>query len=537
MPGMRRGRSSLGARACVLALAATGTLAAGRGLGEDAPTVRRIQLERENVFEDAESSFLGRVADSLHRVTRDEVILRELLFSEGAPLDREKIAETERNLRRQHIFRSVEIRVEPVGPGEVDVVVRTRDAWTTQVAGSLGREGGRGRFGLALEENNVLGTGKKLSVAFDAGPDRTTREVSYGDPQFLGRRLSLDLLYGTNTDGERRRLRLTRPFRSLDSGSAATLLFDDAASEARIYADGAETDRFGIRERRFELSGARRLTLSGSRPVARLWGGYRREETFFAPAAEGSGGAPPADRRFGFFFARLELARPDFEVERGVSFLSRDEDFDLGGGISLELGYSPPILGADSAFVGGVRIERGLRFSNGFLRGSAAVSTRAQDGSFENTLATAELFAVWRPAPDSRHTAVARTLFAWGDRLDPEIQLAADGATGLRGYRLHAFTGERKLIVNVEDRMRITRELFHLIELGGAIFFDAGYAWPRGEALRFSDLRADVGAGLRIGLPRASRHSLLRLDLAYALRPDLRGRRGWLFSFSSSQAF
>lgn len=534
---MRRGRSSLGARVCLLAMAATGTLIEGRALGEDAPTVRRIRLERENVFEDAESSFFGRLADALHPITRDEVILRELLFAEGAPLDRARIAETERNLRRQHIFRSVEIRVEPVGPDEVDVVVSTRDSWTTQVAASLGREGGRGHFGFSLEENNFLGTAKKLSVAFETGPDRTTRQVSFQDPQFLGRPLTLDLLYGTSTDGERRRLRLSQPFRSLDAPSAANLLFDDASSETRIYAGGEEADRFGVRQRRIEISGARRLTASGSPTVARLWGGYRREDTFFTTALEGSGAAAPADRRFGFFFGRLELTRPDFRVERGVSFISRDEDIDVGGGVSLDLGYSPPIVGSDSAFEGELRFEKGLKFPSGFLLGSAGLSSRSRGGTFENTLATAELMAVWRPAPESRHTAVARTLVAWGDRLDPEIQLAADGATGLRGYRLHAFTGDKKLIANVEDRIRITPELFHLFELGAAVFFDTGYAWPEGQRVRLSDLRYDVGAGLRIGLPRASRHSLLRLDLAYALKPDWRGRRGWLFSFSSSQAF
>jgi len=73
--------------------------------------------------------------------------------------------------------------------------------------------------------------------------------------------------------------------------------------------------------------------------------------------------------------------------------------------------------------------------------------------------------------------------------------------------------------------------------LGAAAFVDAGYAWPTGEAVRFADLRVDAGLGLRVGLPRASRHALFRIDLAYALRPDLRGRRGWLVSFSSSQAF
>jgi hemolysin activation/secretion protein len=117
------------------------------------------------------------------------------------------------------------------------------------------------------------------------------------------------------------------------------------------------------------------------------------------------------------------------------------------------------------------------------------------------------------------------------------VQLAADGASGLRGYRLHAFTGDRRLIANLEDRIRLTPELLHLFQLGAAVFVDAGYAWPAGSPIRLSDLRLDAGVGLRIALPRAAKHSLLRFDLAYALRPDLLGRRGWLVSFSSSQAF
>jgi hemolysin activation/secretion protein len=132
---------------------------------------------------------------------------------------------------------------------------------------------------------------------------------------------------------------------------------------------------------------------------------------------------------------------------------------------------------------------------------------------------------------------VARGLLTLGDRLDRDVQLAADGATGLRGYRLHAFTGDRRLLVNVEDRVRLTRELLHLFEIGVAAFVDAGYAWPVGAPMRLSDTRVDVGMGLRVALPRAPSLGLFRLDLAYALRPDLQGRRGFLVSFSSSQAF
>ncbi len=534
---VRRGFSR--ARIGAVAVAFLAYLAPGAVSGQSGPRIRNIVIQTENVFEDAESSILTGVADALHAVTREPVVRRELLFQEGDSLDPAKLLETERNLRALGLFRQVEVRAIPAGEDEVDVLVRTRDAWTTEITGSIGQAGGQSRFGLGMEENNFLGLGKKLSIAAADGPDRTTREVLYGDPQFLGRRLALLLLYGSNSDGERRRLVLDHPFRSLDSPDAESFVFEDLSRQTRIYDAGLETARYGMRTRFLELEAGGRITVAGDRPVLRVFAGYRRTETFFdeLPEEEGGRGEVPPDRKFGFVFGRIELSKPDFAVQRDVAFYSRDEDFDLGGAASLELGWSPPVFGANESIGAALSLARGLRLPGGFLRGSLAASTRAKDRSFENALVEGDLLAVWRPDERSGNTLVGRVRVAVGSRLDPEIQLAADGATGLRGYRLHAFTGDRRLLVNVEDRILLTPELLHLFQVGGAIFFDAGYAWPVGAPARLSDLRADAGVGLRIGLPRAAKHALFRIDLAYALRPDLQGRRGWLVSFSSSQAF
>jgi hypothetical protein len=464
------------------------------------------------------------------------VIRRELLFSEGESLDSARLAETERNLRALGLFRSVEIRTEPVGDEEVDVVVRARDAWTTEVSGSLGRVGGRSKFGVGLEEANFLGFGKRLSLDFASNPDRTTRQVVYSDPQFLGRRLLLDLVYASSSDGERRHFELARPFRSLDWGSAALLEYEDGTRETRVYDRGSELARFGMETRSFEISAGHRLTVDSRRPVARLSAGYRREEATFT-LERGASDTVPDDRKFGFFFARLDLLNPDFLVKQDIANLSRDEDFDVGGSLSLELAYSAPLFGARKRVAAVLRLARGARLPNGLLIGSLSAKTREHDGSLEHSLAEAELEAYWKPPRLPDQTFAGRLLFSWGRRLDREVQLAADGASGLRGYRLHAFTGDRRLIANLEDRIRLTPELLHLFQLGAAVFVDAGYAWPAGSPIRLSDLRLDAGVGLRIALPRAAKHSLLRFDLAYALRPDLLGRRGWLVSFSSSQAF
>jgi hypothetical protein len=530
----RRGRLARGVAVAVALCAGVAPLPLR---AEEPPQIRQIRIESENVFEDAETSVLARLADAIHGVTRPEVIRRELLFSEGEDLDAAKLAETERNLRALDLFRSVKIRVEPVAEDQVDVIVHTRDGWTTQLSGSFGRAGGRNKFGLEIEENNLLGFGKSLSIMYASNSDRNTRAIAYDDPQFLGRRLSLELLYASLSDGERRRFALTHPFRALDTKTAGSVIYEDGRQSTRIYGGGSEVARFGSDRRLFELSAGRRILADSIRPIARLTAGYRREEASFS-LERGIPDALPSERRFGFFFGRIDLLEPDFVVERGIYSFSRDEDFDVGSRLSFEVGYSPRLFRAEEKLSGRFQLARGLSFSSGFLIGSLSARTRARmDGSLEHSIAEGSLLAVWRPVKNVPQTVVARALLSWGDHLDRDVQLAADGATGLRGYRLHAFTGDRRLLLNVEDRVRITKELLRLFEIGAAAFVDAGYAWPVGTSMRLADLRVDLGAGLRIALPRAPGLGLLRLDLAYALRPDLQGRRGWLLSFSSSQAF
>ncbi|HEY6147506.1 MAG TPA: hypothetical protein VIZ69_07395, partial [Thermoanaerobaculia bacterium] len=134
-------------------------------------------------------------------------------------------------------------------------------------------------------------------------------------------------------------------------------------------------------------------------------------------------------------------------------------------------------------------------------------------------------------------TLVARLAFTRGWNLDRDVQFAADGETGLRGYRLHAFEGDRTVVVNVEQRIFSMREILQLVAPGAAVFFDAGTAAPPGAPLTFRDVKKDAGAGLRLGIPRAATNSVIRIDLAYAFDRDALGRKGFLLSFSSSQAF
>ena len=117
------------------------------------------------------------------------------------------------------------------------------------------------------------------------------------------------------------------------------------------------------------------------------------------------------------------------------------------------------------------------------------------------------------------------------------MQFFADGDNGLRGYKLYAFEGNKRVVWNVEQRFFLGKEILQLFSLGAAAFFDTGAATPENEPLTTKDFKSDVGVGIRIGITRAATNNTVRIDFAYALNPDAKGRRGFLVSFSSGQGF
>ena len=180
-------------------------------------------------------------------------------------------------------------------------------------------------------------------------------------------------------------------------------------------------------------------------------------------------------------------------------------------------------------------LSDGSRLSGtSFIVPSLTVESRFNGGA-QNTIANATINYVKRHGTEHPTATVARIAFTDGWRLDQDVQFFADGLTGLRAYRLHAFTGNRSFIANFEQRLYLGREVAQLVSPGIVAFVDTGNATYGGASKLFA-LKTDVGVGIRIGLPRTPKN-LLRIDLAYPLNSEIGRRRGLLVSFSSGQAF
>ena len=117
-----------------------------------------------------------------------------------------------------------------------------------------------------------------------------------------------------------------------------------------------------------------------------------------------------------------------------------------------------------------------------------------------------------------------------GQTLLRDDRFQAGGANSVRGFELDSLGpplgGEGVLIFNQEIRFPV------FWKLHGVGFYDAGNVFAKPSDIRLSELRQNVGAGLRLVLP----FGLIRFDWARIL--DVReGEDPWRFVFSLGHAF
>ncbi|HEY2321329.1 MAG TPA: BamA/TamA family outer membrane protein [Thermoanaerobaculia bacterium] len=508
-------------------LLGTGVFAAPLRVGK--VIVRPLDVYSED---EANRGALFGFADRLHLETRASVIRKFLLFHEGEPFRPERLAETERNLRGQRFLKSASVVAQPPHDGVVDVIVTTQDSWSIAPETQAGNKGGASQVGASIVETNLFGSGKAMALRWDKTVDRTRFLIDYQDPTVNSSYWKARVTYGMNSDGYEHAFSLGRPFYAFAAPWSADFDFDSLRQDDRLYVAGQTTDQFRHDSSRIVASFGRAFDPNDAR-ANRLVSGLRVARDDFA---EESGATLPASRNFRYAFVRYEHAVNDFVK---LNFINKDlryEDFNLGGSYSIETALSPRVFGTSSnTFFARACAADGTRLgATSFIMPSFSIESRF-DGGAANSVANATVNYVKRFDTGHPTATVARVTVTDGWRLDQDLQFFADGLTGLRAYRLHAFTGSRSFIANVEQRIYLGREVAQLVSPGVVAFFDTGNA-TYGGASKLLAVKSDVGVGIRIGLPRSPKN-LIRIDVAYPLNTELGRRRGLLVSFASGQAF
>ena len=496
------------------------------------------------------SNWARSVANRLHRRTRPSFIQRELLFKAGDCLEPLMLEESERLLRALPFIAEADVYPVPIGEDEVHVIVDTRDDWTLKLDVRGDWDDRLRLTHVGLTEENLWGTGTLIGFYLSERDEKRDLGGQFRTEQFAGTRLDAHVSGGRTRTGVFFTESVSYPFVG-EVGQWAFVesfaLREDLLPYAAPAGSSFTNASLPIQTRYGEATLGRRFGTPGDLTV--VAGGVSWEDVRF----DGFPGGVEVVSGFDFSVrdtadsATIEAIRPQvaarkngylnilagkrnvrFITRRGLDAIRGVQDVRVGTQALVALGTSfrrqwaspaaagREIRGKVSLFAGSARSNWVFNTELN-LEGARSFGDGSDGGNFRDVLGEFDAYFYWHPVTSGRHTFVAGLSGAGGWRNTLPFQLTVGGPHGIRGYDREDFPAAQRLVVNLEDRIRLDGPFPDLFDLGLVLFIDAGAGWsgdvPFGTD---SGLRTSAGVGVRVALPAGARQ-VWRLDVAAPL--------------------
>lgn len=489
-----------------------------------AQTIDHVALERRSVFDVAEATLWPlRLVNSLHVTTRPYVIHRELLFAPGDAWDSARVAESERNLRGLRVFRSVRIDSVRTDSGLV-ARVRTADGWSTRPDFRFKSTGGELDYTLAVIEDNLLGTATQASLLYRDTPDRTSTTFGFRQRRLIGGTVGLAASYSNRSDGERAAASLGRPFFALSSRTSWLLYADRRDERVLSYRDGyAQPADSTFRDYTLARVDVARALRAGSDGYLRVGVAAQLRSDAYRHPLPTHHLAMGTTAEIG---AWIESRQARYWRTAGYNALTQEDDIDLSTVLHAGAWVGDDGVGPE------FWAQTGFRLPKGFVHLSAqAHGLLGSDFSVDSGSVSAGVTVAWLPS--ARHLAVLHAQAGAIERPVPGTEYDLGLGLGPRGFRQHAFTGDRMFFVSGEYRYGLAPDFLKVMDVGIATFVDVGGAWFAGSTPRSG---WDAGVGLRLGASRAPDVEANRIDLVYR-SGNSREPAGWVLVVAKGFAF
>ncbi len=490
-------------------------------------TIGQIYIKVVDVFDPdnpKESGALYRAADFLHINTREQTVRPQLLFKPGDVYTPHVLEETARNLRARRYLEDASVVPVKYHPdtNTVDLLVRVQDVWTLNPGASYGRSGGENRSGVQIDESNLLGWGKDISVEKNQEVDRSAWRVAYVDPNLFSSRWQLQAGYSNASDGGTHSLFVERPFYSLDTRWSAMI---DGTSDNRVdrrYQQAIAVDQYVVQSRSAGIQGGWSTGLiqrDGKVPWIQRWSvGYRNDQNTYLPDPVLGTLQLPASSLLRYPYIGLSWFQDQYEVTRNRDQIARTEDLYIGRALTLRVGYASKSMGSDrNAMLLDLTLQDTVRLSERqYFYWNLAINGRRQSNQWQGTLFSGG--ARYDLRETSKSLLVVSLKHASTEHPDDSQQLFLGSDEGLRGYPLRYRAATQRSVLVIEQRFYTDKQILRLLTVGGAAFTDIGRI--RGEVNPIPGSKrtfTDVGMGLRFGNIRSSRGDMFHFDVAYPL--------------------
>lgn len=497
-------------------------------VGEAGPlAITSINVHVRPIFDESnptENNALFRLVNRLHIETREGVIKHDLLVRQGDELKEIDLVESERILRTRGYLNQAKVSAAQTGEAQAEVNVDVHQVWTLFPALSFSRGGGNSKHSFGLHDSNFLGYGKTVDILHKSSDSRNGYTFEYRDPNTGWHQTNLALIYENNSDGDRRFFSFNRPYFSLTTPNAGGFTYEQFDQEDTLHNEGDEVDKIGHSANRSEIYFGGKMGLATDKNIHRWNLGYTREEdTFQALPGEPGLYGLPQDRDFATPWMEYQYIRDGFIEARNINQINRIEDINLGTQFRLRLGRSSSSYSDyDNSYQLSGDISKGFAFNpTNMLLTGIDFNGRYKSGQIYDGLVTGHMDYHWDNFERGQFYVLLEA--SRGLRLFADQPLVLGGDTGLRGYPKDYEMGDKRYLLNVEQRFYGEKEWFSLFHMGYAIFYDQGRSW--GDSLvpqtQQGELR-DLGIGLRIsgtrnGNRKEGGHNILHIDLATPL--------------------
>ncbi|OAI52058.1 hypothetical protein AYO46_06715 [Betaproteobacteria bacterium SCGC AG-212-J23] len=482
--------------------------------------IGEIRIQPQNIFDltdPREDNWIYRIANAIHFVTRSDVIRETLLFKPGDKLSVRLIEETERLLRSTLQVYAVRIRAVSYHDGVVDLEIVTRDRWTLDPSVSFSRQGGVNNDRIGLKDDNFLGTGLSVGYSRSSNVDRTSNTFSISHPHAFGPFTNGTYAYSDTSDGRTWAASVTRPFFALDSRDTMGIAADSSERSEAVYVSGLNTGTY-----RHSLSTATGF-YGWSDGLINGWtrrhtvGITYQDNSYQSIPGESPMGEIPEDLTLTAPYYRIQLLQDRFRTGYNYNSIGKPEDFNLGLDLTAQIGRSFTWLGSTrQQWLYSTNLTKGFDVGQrGQLRTAATFSGRYASGG-EQQLSSVSARYFHRQQGDFTFFGA----FTASAVRNPDVpnSLTLGGDNDLRGYPLRYQSGDKSMLLNLEERVYTDWYPLRLVRVGGAVFYDGGRAWGGSNPnTANAGWLNDVGFGLRLLTDRSAVGNVLHIDLAFPL--------------------
>jgi hypothetical protein len=404
--------------------------------------------------------------------------------------------------------------------GRLAVIVETRDAWSTNPRFSIAGSAGTLTLTLGLAENNLLGTGTLLSVAYVKFPERDGVDFATQIPRVGKSRVSLGGQFQDLSDGNNGNWNLGVPYRDYPDHWGAQLLgnaADERALQFRRVGSVLDTTTYQHSLFSSQLNAGVAALHSTQRFLRVGLSAIVRTEEYVLQGNT----LPVSDSTFGAGALTVDYSRSAFTTTQFYQGFGQDEDIDLSLAFNAAIWLAPAGLGYASSGVGPLlRVNVGARTGVGVLVGTLQANGLFNESGLDSGRVVFQ--GTWASKLTARQMVFLHAEAGILDNPAPGQEFNLGLIYGPRTFGANAFVGTRQVWGTLEYRNYKWDAVFGFLGVGFAGFVDYGGAWYGDQD---PNLGGNVGVGLRLGSAIGSKASAGRIDVGYRWGNNFSGKR------------